>query len=430
MNCVAHSRSRSRSRSVAAAVIGNALEWFDFIIYALLASAIFKLFFPAGDPMISLLIGFGTFGVAFLVRPIGGLVLGVYADRYGRKNALSLAFIVMAIATGMVAILPTYSMIGLAAPILLITCRILQGFSAGGEFGNATAVLIEFAPAGRKGLFGSLQMCSQALAVLIAAGVVFSLSKGLSAESFESWGWRVPFLVGALLCPLGLIVRNRMSESPEFKSAAAGAKSKDAAPLTILARHHRRQILASIAMFAAVTVPNYVNSVYMPSVAVLKHGISQADAMLGVVMAATLMAILVPSFGWLSDKISRPRIAVAGMFGTLVLNTFLFTLFLERPGVSTYLLLQGGYVVPYAAFVGATCTLALERFPVLVRATGSGIGYNLATMVFSGLTPFWLALLAASAGAPRAPSVYVAAVMVVGIIGVHMIKNIGVEDGS
>ncbi|MGO4834467.1 MFS transporter, partial [Rhizobiaceae sp. 2RAB30] len=192
---------KKAGKVIAASVIGNALEWFDFIVYALLAATISKLFFPSEDPMTSILLGFATFGIAFVARPIGGIVFGLYADRHGRKKALGLIFVMMAVATGMVAFLPTYAAIGVAAPVLLLICRMLQGFSAGGEFGSATAVLIEFAPRGSKGFFGSLQMCSQALAVLVAAVFVFLLSKNLSQADFESWGWRVPFLAGAIVGP-------------------------------------------------------------------------------------------------------------------------------------------------------------------------------------------------------------------------------------
>lgn len=219
---------RPNGKVVTALIIGNALEWFDFIIYALLANTISKLFFPSEDPLNSLLLGFATFGVAFVARPIGGIAFGVHADRYGRNRTLAAIFCLMAVSTAMVALLPAYAAIGIAAPLLLLVCRMLQGFSAGGEFGNATTLLIEVAPAKAKGFFGSLQMCSQAIAILVAAILVLCISKSLSAEDFENWGWRVPFIIGAVIAPIGVFLRNRLSESPEFHRAAKQGPSSTA----------------------------------------------------------------------------------------------------------------------------------------------------------------------------------------------------------
>lgn len=411
----------SRRGIIAAAVVGNILEWFDFLVYALLASIIFKLFFPADDPMMSILVGFGTFGIAFLVRPLGGVILGMYADRCGRRKALSLTFLIMAAATAMVAVLPTYAAIGIAAPILLIVCRLLQGFSAGGEFASATAVLVEFAPEGSKGLFGSLQMCSQALAVLGAAGVVFLLSSGLSADDFESWGWRIPFILGAVLGPVGLYIRSRMVESPEFRAIPR----ETARPLTELTRKYRVELVASIGLFAAVTAPNYVNSVYLPSVAVLRFGLSQADTMLGVLVAAAIMVILVPIFGGLSDRLPRTRVAIAGMVCLVVIYGLAFIAFLENPTRHSFFLMQALYAVPYAAFVGAACTMVLECFPVGVRVTGSSAGYNIAVAGFGGMTPFWLALVDRGTDSAHAPLAYVVMTMGFGVAGAVMLGQRG-----
>lgn len=407
---------RKAGRVIAASVIGNALEWFDFIVYALLAGTISKLFFPSEDPMTSILLGFATFGIAFVARPIGGIVFGLYADRHGRRKALGLIFVMMAVATGLVAFLPTYAAIGIAAPVLLLICRMLQGFSAGGEFGSATAVLIEFAPRGSKGFFGSLQMCSQALAVLVAAVFVFLLSKNLSPADFESWGWRVPFLAGAIVGPIGFYFRTRLSETPEFERAVKVEASSVNVPLPTMIKRHRVELVAAIGLFAAVTGPNYVNTVYMPSMAVARHGVAQSDAMLAVLAVALVMAVLIPVFGWLADKVSRINLAISGMVGTAVMYSVLFPFYMAAPSAATFLWLQLGYAVAYAALVGASCTLAIEHFPVLARATGGATGYNIATMVFGGMSPFWLALLD-RAGGTYAPMIYMVVTMAIGVCG-------------
>lgn len=415
---------RNAGRVIAASVIGNALEWFDFIVYALLAGTISKLFFPSEDPMTSILLGFATFGIAFVARPIGGIVFGLYADRHGRKKALGLIFVMMAVATAMVALLPTYAAIGIAAPVLLLVCRMLQGFSAGGEFGSATAVLIEFAPRGSKGFFGSLQMCSQALAVVAAAVFVFLLSRNLSPADFESWGWRVPFLAGAIVGPIGFYFRTRLSETPEFERAMKVEASASSVPLPAMIKRHRVELLAAIGLFAAVTGPNYVNTVYMPSMAVARHGVAQSDAMLAVLAVAVVMAVLIPIFGWLADKVSRINLAIAGMVGTAVMYSVLFPFYMAAPSATSFLWLQLGYAAAYAALVGASCTLAIEHFPVLARATGGATGYNIATMVFGGMCPFWLALLD-KAGGTYAPMIYIVVTMGIGVCGAILLGRQG-----
>src|SRR3546814_822120 len=183
-------------RASVASVIGNALAWFDFAIYGLFAVVISKLFFPAHNDYSSLLLALATFGVGFAVRPLGGVLLGLYGDRMGRKKALSLPILLMAAGTGLIGILPTYAAIGIAAPIILVLLRLVQGFSAGGEFSGATTMLIEFVPEHRRGFYGSFQMCSQALALSCGALTAYLLTVNLSAAALESWGWRIPFLFG------------------------------------------------------------------------------------------------------------------------------------------------------------------------------------------------------------------------------------------
>ena len=182
--------AQMRRRVVISSTIGNALEWFDFTVFGLFAGIIGKLFFPADNPNSSLLLTFATFGIAFAARPLGGLVFGLYADRHGRKKALVVMITLMAFGTGLLGFLPTYGAIGIAAPLLLLAARLIQGFSAGGEFGSASAMLIEFAPSGRRGMYGAYQMVSQSLAFGIGAAMAIGLNLGLSADAFASWGWR------------------------------------------------------------------------------------------------------------------------------------------------------------------------------------------------------------------------------------------------
>src|SRR5437763_5094063 len=201
---------------VAAAVIGNALEWYDFICFGLMTVIISRLFFPAGSQYASLLLTTATFGVGFFMRPIGGIVLGIYADRHGRKAALLMVIALMTLAIAIIGFAPTYAAIGIGAPLLIVLARLLQGFSAGGEFASATAFLTESAPAGRRGLYGSWQMVGQGLAVLLGAILGTLLTRSLSAEALDSWGWRIPFLFGLIIGPVGLYIRRNLDETSAF----------------------------------------------------------------------------------------------------------------------------------------------------------------------------------------------------------------------
>src|SRR6201999_4522500 len=204
--------AQMRRRVVISSTIGNALEWFDFTVFGLFTGIISKLFFPADNPSSSLLLTFATFGIAFAARPLGGLVFWLYADKHGRKKALVVMITLMAFGT--------------AAPLLLLLARLIQGFSAGGEFGSASAMLIEFAPPGRRGYYGSFQMVSQSLAFSLGAAMAIGLNLGLSPDAFASWGWRVPFILGILIGPIGYYLRQKCDESPEFQTYLAELQAR------------------------------------------------------------------------------------------------------------------------------------------------------------------------------------------------------------
>ena len=403
-------------RAVAAYAVGNALEWYDFLVYALLISTISRLFFPAGSEFVSLLFAFGTFAVSYIVRPLGGLLFGAYADAYGRKKALTVTFLCMAFATTALAFLPTHATAGVLAPILLIVLRLLQGFSAGGEFGSATAALIEAAPSHRKAFICSIQMATQALAVLLAAILILVLTKTMSPENFDAWGWRVPFLVGALLCPIGLYVRSKVQEAVVFESARLSQKVSLQKPIEELATGHWKLFLSVMLLFAAITGPNYINTVYLPSVVTEFYGLQRPDAILGVLLAAVVILISTPFFGWLADRIGPKKVAIGGLVSGVVVYTAVYLNFMSNPTKGTFMLLQALYAVPYSAVIGGACLIAMERFPVLVRATGGGTSYNIATIVFGGMTPLWLLTLTPLIGS-YGPLAYFVLLALLGLYG-------------
>lgn len=414
-------------RVVFASVLGCALEWFDFVVYGLFAATIARLYFPASDPLASLALSLATFGVGFVVRPLGGVLLGLYGDRAGRRRALFVTMLLMSVGTGMIGLLPTYASIGLAAPILVMVARLIQGISAGGEFSGATTMLIEFAPADRRGLFGSLQMFSQALAVSCGAAVAWLLTSQLDTAQFESWGWRVPFLFGILVGPIGSIIRSRLDESPEFvvfaRASRPGSWRIANAALRELFGNHLRAMVASFGICIVGTVSAYVFIFFIPIFAKHQFGIAPTDANLSTFISTALVAVFCPLTGHLSDKCGRKAVLLAGVIGYGVAAWMLFHRFVAAP--SFYSLLTMQIVVSFfMSFIWGPTPVALtEIFSVGVRSTGVALTYNLSAMIFGGLAPFintWLVRWTAST---LAPIYYVEFSVLIGVAGICLLPH-------
>lgn len=405
-------------RVVIASVLGNAFEWFDFAIYGLFAVVIAKLYFPAGDEATSMLVTLATFGVGFVARPIGGVLLGMYGDRVGRKQALVLTISLMAIGTGLIGILPTYAAIGIAAPILMVVARLLQGFSCGGEFSGATTMLVEFAPRHLRGFFGSFQMCSQALAFSLGALVAYLLTVNLSPEDFESWGWRLPFLFGVLIGPIGWVIRRSVDESPEFRAYAKSAKTVRGTPVRDVFRHHRRALLSSFCLVVVGTVSAYVFIFYLPIFAKRQFGMAAADVNLAVFANTLVLLVLCPVAGYLSDRISRRAILLPAIAAYGIVAFFLFEAFVTNPSFGTLLAAQAGVAVFMSFFWGPSPIVLTELYPVGARATGAAISYNLGVLTFGGFAPFINTWLVSVTGSTLAPMFYVGMSVAVGLIGV------------
>lgn len=254
-------------KEICAASIGNALEFYDLLIYGYFAVVIGKLFFPAQDQTTSLLLSVGTFGISFVIRPLGAIVLGSYADRAGRKASLTASIMIMMVGTAMIAFAPTYEQIGMFSPMIIIVARLLQGFSTGGEFGAATAFMVEHADAKRRGFFASWQLSTQGLATVLAAGISALLSYYLTDAQLNDWGWRVAFCFGLLVGPVGLYIRSQIDETPEFKQIIAADKPEKSPLMTVLVQD-RVKLLLGIGVVAGATAFNYVHKLYMPTYAV------------------------------------------------------------------------------------------------------------------------------------------------------------------
>jgi MFS family permease len=422
-------------RVIVASVLGNGFEWFDFVIYGVFAVTIARLYFPASDALASLTLTLATFGVGFAVRPLGGVLLGMYSDRAGRRRALSLTIAMMAVGTGMIGLMPTYTAIGLGAPFLIMVARMIQGISAGAEFSVATTMLIEFAPRNRRGFIGSFQMCSQALATSCGAAAAWLLTSHLDSVQFESWGWRLPFLFGILVGPVGWIIRSKVDESPEFlaclrATAASAGGGGPRIPLADIAREHKRAIIASIGFCVVGTVSAFVFNFFVPIFAKQQLGISASDASLSTFASTAVIFVLCPLTGYLSDKVGRAAVLQAGIIGYGVVAWLLFHRFVATPSFATLLDLQVGAAIFMSFIWGPAPVTLTEIFPVSVRSTGAALTYNVSVAVFGGGAPFINTWLVKLTGNNLVPIYYVEFSVLIGFIGVCLLPRPAGADVS
>jgi MHS family proline/betaine transporter-like MFS transporter len=404
-----HTPPAGNRRAVAAAVIGNTLEWYDFAVYGFFALTIAKLFFPTGDATVSLLLTVATFGVGFVMRPVGAIVLGSLADRRGRKAALSLTILLMAVGTAMIAFAPTYASIGPWAPAIIVAARLIQGFSAGGEIGGATAFLVENAPDDRRGYYASFQQASQAGALLLGSLVGAGLHAGLSANDLEAWGWRIPFLAGLLIAPVGLYIRARVDETEAFKAILRERRGTPQAT-TLLRQTFQSQsrgLLAGFGLTIVWTVCTYFFLVYMPTFAVRELKLTQSTALSANAAGLALLVLLAPVFGALSDRIGRRPLLIAFAAVILVTTYPLLSFLVGRPDAITFLFVQCLFAIMIAGFTGPAPAAMAELYPAHLRSTGLSIAYNLAVTLFGGFAPLIATSLIAYSSNAIAPAWYV-----------------------
>ncbi|MGN4111994.1 MFS transporter [Burkholderia gladioli] len=401
--------------AVIAAVIGNALEWYDFTVFSFMVVVIAELFFPSSSEYASLLLTTATFGVAFFMRPIGGIVLGLYADRAGRKAALSLVILLMTAGIFLIAAAPTYAAIGIGAPLLIVFGRLLQGFSAGGEFGSATAMLIEAAPRGRRGFYGSWQMSSQSAALLVGALVGTLVTHGLSSEALHAWGWRMPFLLGLLIGPIGYYLRRHLADSEVFLASKASARR---VTLGEVFAQHGREVLCGLGSVIALTVTIYVLISYLPTFAVKQLKLPYAESFYAVIVGGLLLTVLTPLAGAWSDRIGRKTLSLWSLVATLVLIYPLFLWLDAAPSVGRLVLVQGLLAITLSGYYGPFGVMIAELFPAQVRSTGLSLAYNVAVMLFGGFGQFIVTWLIKATGTPLAPTYYVMAGLALSVIAV------------
>ena len=393
-------------RSVLFSSIGVVVEWFDFMVYLSLAPVLAKVFFAAGSQA-SLLVMLGIFAAGFLARPVGAVLFGHLGDRAGRKRALMASALLMAMAMLVEAMLPPYAMIGYLAPAVFVIARIISGISLGGEYAGTFVMLFESARSGRRGLTTSLGYVMAGLGVFLASSLVAVLTARLSAEAMESWGWRVPFFAGSLIALVALAIRTQVRETPLFDELLSEGKTVRS-PLKEGLRRQWRAVLLTFALAAFHALSYYLVVAFVPVYLVSFVNVDHAAAMrVGTVASAFNVAfIAIPA--WVSDKVGRKPVLIAGCIGFLLLSYPFYVLLSSRSMVSM-LVAAVGFVVLAACFMGPAMTAALEHFSTTVRFSGFAFGYNVGSGLFGGTTPLVAGWLIHATGSLISPSYYIMA---------------------
>jgi MFS transporter, MHS family, proline/betaine transporter len=395
------------TKLIVATSIGNALEWYDITIYGYFAIYVSKAFFPNDDQTTSLLLTFGTFGLAYLARPIGGVVLGAYADRHGRKASLLISIVLMTIGTFAVAVMPSFASIGILAPIGVLAARLVQGFSAGGEFGSSTAFLVEHRP-DRRGFIASWQFASQGLSNLLASTFGVALTGWMAPADLNSWGWRIPFLFGVLIGPIGIYIRNHLED-------ATAPPAAHISPVREVFLNQKSRVLLGIGALAISTAVNYL-IIYMPTYVVKNFNLPPVTGFTATFVGGIVLTLLTPFAGMLSDRIGRTRHMIAANI-LLLFSVFpMFLLITKNPVPAVIVFVVFVLSTLKAIYYGPLAALMAELLPPAVRATGLGLGYNIGVTLFGGMGPATMTWLGGFAlFGDLAPGYYLTAVAILSL---------------
>ncbi|NGQ96995.1 MFS transporter [Brevibacillus sp. SYP-B805] len=416
----------SGGRAVAAASIGNALEWYDFSVYAFFAVYISENFFVNSDSTVQLLNAFLVFALGFVVRPLGALVMGVYGDKAGRKAALTLTILTMAAGTLIIAVAPTYSAIGVAAPLLIVLGRILQGFSAGGEFGSAAAFLVEHAPENKKGRYASWLQASMAISNILGALVGTLVTLLLTREQVGDWGWRIPFIFGLLIAPVGLYLRKTLDETPHFQQEVERGRQEaeqKKTPLLQVIREHPRELLIGTSLSILWVVCVYSLIIFMPTYVQKTLHFDSSQAFLASLIGNIFMVVGCVFSGTLSDIFGRRRVlALSALFMLVGVYPLLGWVEASHSTV-TLVVVQTVFCLMVAMFVGVAPSALSEIFPTRVRSTGMSLSYNIAVTIFGGFAPAILTWLTQNTGNTFAPAWYVMAGAVITLVAVIFLPH-------
>ncbi|MFI6514108.1 MFS transporter [Spirillospora sp. NPDC050679] len=389
---------RQAARRVSwAAFIGTTIEWYDFFLYGTAAALVFnKQFFPSMDPVAGSIAAFGTMTVGFLARPLGGVVFGHFGDRIGRRNTLVASLLIMGIGTALIGVLPTYDSIGLWAAVLLVLLRVAQGIGLGGELGGAVVLTMEHAPKGRRGLYGAFPMMGTPAGMLCANLVFLGTSSWLSEDAFLSWGWRVPFLISLALVAVGMYLRLRIEESPDYENLV-DKREPAKLPVVVVLRDHWRAVLHTIGVIVGNSAVAYIFMVYILNYGKDEAHLSRTFLLTCVIGGAAVWLVTAPVWAHLCDKLGMRTVlswgSVALLLGALAILPVVNTG--NKPLIAVFMLVMGGVLAVTHAPQG---TLTAGFFPVAIRYSGTSVAYQLASLLGGGITPLIAASIFASTG--------------------------------
>ncbi len=398
-----------------ASLVGTTIEWYDFFLYGTAAALVFnRLFFPTFDPLAGTLAAFGTYAVGFVARPVGGIIIGHYGDKIGRKSMLEMTLVIMGIATFLIGLLPTYEQIGPWAPVALVLLRIAQGFGVGGEWGGAVLMAVEHAPPGRRGFYGSWPQIGVPAGLLLSTAV-FSWFAALPEAQFLAWGWRIPFLISILLVIVGLVIRVRIVESPAFERIkTTGTEARQ--PIVEVLRRHPREVLLAIGARFAENGAFYVYTVFSLVYGTQRVGLDRQTILNGILIASASALVAIPFFGGLSDRLGRRPVY---LFGAVFTGLFAYPLFWLLDSASTpliWLALTIALVFAHSPMYGPQAAFLAELFGTRVRYSGASLGAQLASVVAGGLSPFIATALLPYGRGPLA--LYVASMALITVVAV------------
>jgi MHS family proline/betaine transporter-like MFS transporter len=399
---------RIQRQAVLAAALGNAFEWYDFTVYALFSIYIAEVFFPGGGSTLELVKALLAFGLGFVVRPLGAVLLGLYGDLAGRRAVLNLALGLMFCGTAVLAFAPTYAQVGVGAPLLILAGRALQGFSAGGEFGGAAAFLAEHGPARKRGETASWIQASMGLSNIMGASVAFLTTLAFTHAEISRFAWRIPFLFGLLIALAGLWMRRTIEETPEF-IRRSGERKPGANPfstLGLLLRRHPAMIAKGIGLSTLLTVSSYVLVIFMPVYVQRTFHFPARQAFAASVIGNVLLAFSCIACGRLSDRFGRRVVLLSAAAVLAVCGYPLLLMLAHAPSLPALVLAQSVFCVATGAFAGPAPAALSESFPGEVRSLGVSVSYNIAVTAFSGFAPAALTWISASGGGALTPAWY------------------------
>ncbi|SDR62273.1 MFS transporter [Paraburkholderia tuberum] len=412
-------KALSNAWAITAITIGSGLELYDSVVYNFFATLIGPLFFPVGNAFGQTLLSFATFGIGYVMRPLGGLVFGRYADRVGRKPAVILTLWLMGLSAMILVLAPSYAQIGLMAPVLVVLARLLQGFAIGGEMGPASAMLLEYADEHSRGFYTSWQPFSQGLAAVLAALVALTLSNLLNPSALSGWGWRIAFVIGIMVIPVSMIIRRRLEET----LTPAHAKAATAGGARQLLKEHWAKLVASVLVMIGLASAVHIVVFYLPNYAVIQLHMPLSQTIWAGFVGSLILAALSPFSGWLSDRIGRRKVVFWSRVALVAMIYPAFVLLNAQPTLVRLLIVAACLAVPMAMTSAATLVLVSEVLPQRLRATGVAVSYYGAVVIFGSFSQFFSTILIHLTANANAPAFYVIGCGLVSLLGLAMVPE-------